>query len=99
MYDTNSPTGNITISCVDTISARKTVADSLGKGFKATFNDMRSSLYWLDFGNSANTGQVVLGTCGKTFQQPDGEVWARTFCNSNTTSNGSICCCEWRIFI
>ena len=73
MYDANSPTGNITISCVDTIGARKTIADSLGKGYKATFNDMRSSLYWLDFGNAANTGQVVLGTCGQSFSQPEGD--------------------------
>lgn len=73
MYDAKSPTGNITISCVDTVDARKTIAGRLEDGCRATLHDMRRSYYWLDFGNAATTGQVVLGTCGQTFQQPDGK--------------------------
>ncbi len=54
--DKNSVDNNITlrpriiISCVDNVSTRKIIANNLEDG-----------VYWLDFGNSKSTGQVVLG--------------------------------------
>jgi len=64
--DTHSAT--ITISCVDNVTARFEIAEILkscsnGTGF------MRSRpLYWMDFGNSRQTGQVILSTIGKIKQ-------------------------------
>jgi PRTRC genetic system ThiF family protein len=63
---------NITISCVDTASARVEIA--------ATFKDVRNSdeptlknKYWLDLGNDKKTGQAVLGTVCDKIVQPKGQ--------------------------
>ena len=61
-------TANIVISCVDTAKARLQIAKEL-IGSKS-FNDTKRLYYWLDFGNNATTGQVVLGTAGKQIPQP-----------------------------
>ena len=63
MYDRETKKANITISCVDTVKARMEIA----KGFedsrqKYRHQDTASSYYWLDLGNTLNTGQAVLGT-------------------------------------
>jgi PRTRC genetic system ThiF family protein len=51
-----------TVTCVDTVSARFEIAELL-MGLDNRLADMRSRpLYWMDFGNSKDTGQVVLGT-------------------------------------
>lgn len=51
-----------TISCVDTVSARFEIAELLmGLDKRITYMNHRP-LYWLDFGNSKETGQVVLAT-------------------------------------
>ena len=60
---------NITISCVDTAAARFNIAEMLKQ---AAINDSynRDRLtYWIDFGNSQDTGQVILSTIRK-IQQP-----------------------------
>lgn len=44
---------DILISCVDTATARREISEVLDGGYRHA--------YWLDLGNSANTGQVVLG--------------------------------------
>ena len=61
----------IYISCVDSVKARFEIADILKilNNGKAYSNRPR---YWLDFGNSQHTGQVVLSTIG-TIQQPNSE--------------------------
>lgn len=48
---------DVVIGCVDTARARRGISEALGKW-------LRHAEYWLDFGNSRNTGQVVLGTNG-----------------------------------
>ena len=45
---------DILIGCVDTRSARRTIAKALAKTFNTT-------TYWLDLGNNAASGQYVLG--------------------------------------
>ena len=55
---------NITISCVDTVKARLSIAKQLKTTGRYHSYDYNKSLYWLDFGNMTNTGQVVLGTIG-----------------------------------
>lgn len=59
----------IYISCTDTVSSRFEISEiikSLGKFYDYRQNTPR---YWLDFGNSKFTGQVLLSTIGK-IEQP-----------------------------
>ncbi|MDP2422163.1 PRTRC system ThiF family protein [Sediminibacterium sp.] len=59
--------GNIIISCVDTSKARFDLASMLSKSKKSNHRDR--PIYWLDFGNSRFTGQVILATVSK-IEQP-----------------------------
>ena len=64
---------SIYISCVDSVKARFGIAEILkmlsnGKAYS------NRSRYWLDFGNSKHTGQVLLSTIG-TIQQPNSEKY------------------------
>lgn len=57
-------TSNFVITCTDNISSRIQVSNLFKKDtsfLNKTF-DNNSLLYWLDFGNSRNIGQVVLGS-------------------------------------
>lgn len=65
---------NIFISCVDTISARFEIAEILN-GLKDSNSYQRNKpLYWLDIGNSQNTGQALLSTIGK-IKQPASKLY------------------------
>jgi PRTRC genetic system ThiF family protein len=60
----------LTISCVDTVTARMETAEVL-KAIHRHSGNMRSNpVYYMDFGNSRFTGQVVLSTVGKVKQPP-----------------------------
>lgn len=65
----NASHNNITISCVDTIKSRFEIAKVLSR--KSGY-DHRHFYYWLDFGNTTNSGQVVLGSLEK-IDQPKGD--------------------------
>lgn len=74
-----SMTANVTISCVDNAKARINIGGFLRKNFNkgAVFNDDRKHpYYWLDFGNTTDTGQVVLGTLGRVKQPKSGKFAA-----------------------
>lgn len=72
-YD-GAKTGNIHISCVDNISARKQIAKRFRSGniSKAKYEKNKHNIwnaynehypfYWLDLGNAQRTGQAVLGS-------------------------------------
>ena len=64
---------SIYISCVDSVKARFEIA-----GILKILNNCKAysnrPLYWLDFGNSQHTGQVLLSTIG-TIQQPNSEKY------------------------
>lgn len=62
MYDVNTERSNITISCVDTVKSRLEIAKNLLNGQNGRYGDMGRTFYWLDFGNTLNSGQVVLGS-------------------------------------
>lgn len=64
---------SIYISCVDSVKSRFEIADILGRlsNGKAYSNRPR---YWLDFGNSQHTGQVLLSTIG-AIKQPNSEKY------------------------
>ncbi|WP_116789538.1 PRTRC system ThiF family protein [Flavobacterium psychrotrophum] len=55
------------LSCVDSVAARFEIAAILKGNTARSYNQ---PLYWMDFGNSHKTGQVILSTIGK-LQQPD----------------------------
>lgn len=68
----DSETANITITCVDNVSARIKIGKFLRKNkTKGNGNNMDQCrpYYWIDFGNTTDTAQVVLGTI-KTISQP-----------------------------
>jgi PRTRC genetic system ThiF family protein len=59
----------ITLSCVDTVSARFDIGENLKVLAKNLGNSRNKPLYWMDFGNSRDTGQVLLSTVS-TIKQP-----------------------------
>jgi len=66
---------NLYISCVDTAKARFEIAAIL-KGLARERRNYRqnNALYWMDLGNSRDTGQVLLSTVGK-LEQPNAKQY------------------------
>ncbi len=54
----------LTLSCVDTVQARFDIAAVLAVAAKQPHIYRGKPLYWMDFGNSRDTGQVILSTVG-----------------------------------
>lgn len=67
---TGSVSANIFISCVDTVSARMDIAAQIRQLAESKNNDRDKPFYWLDFGNSRDSGQVILSTIGSIEQPP-----------------------------
>lgn len=67
--DKNELYGNLLITCVDSIKARYQIASILKK-MNSTQLSRDRPIYWMDFGNSRYTGQVLLSTISKV-NQPD----------------------------
>lgn len=61
----NISPANITITCVDNVKSRLEIGRTLRRSM--CHDDMKA-LYWLDFGNQLDRGQVVLGTVRKIAQ-------------------------------
>ena len=61
--------GNIFISCVDNIQSRLLIADILSDKSIRHYNGESKAMYWIDYGNTQKSGQVILGTLGK-IEQP-----------------------------
>ncbi len=77
-------TANITITCVDKVKARISIGRFLRKHKEQGTGDKDKTtpFYWLDFGNTTDIGQVVLGTI-KNVKQPknaDTEVVGKLKC-------------------
>ncbi|MEO8172242.1 MAG: PRTRC system ThiF family protein [Flavobacterium sp.] len=64
---------SIYISCVDSVKARFDIADIL-KPQNNRRHHRDEPKYWLDFGNSQHTGQVLLSTIG-AIKQPNSEKY------------------------
>ena len=60
------------ISCVDSVQSRFVIADILNQNNSRHHRD--TPKYWLDFGNSQDTGQVILSTIGE-IKQPNSEKY------------------------
>ncbi|MGY3212841.1 PRTRC system ThiF family protein [Mucilaginibacter sp. HD30] len=67
--DKESAGATITIGCVDTVQAREDIAHILKTLNKRMNNSRSQPLYYVDFGNSRETGQVILSTIGKIKQR------------------------------
>ncbi|ATL48938.1 hypothetical protein COR50_18170 [Chitinophaga caeni] len=63
---------SIYISCVDSVSARFGIADILKWSHSRSYHNKPK--YWMDFGNSRYSGQVVLSTIGE-IRQPQSEKY------------------------
>jgi len=69
----NGGKANLYISCVDTVAARFDIATAL-EIIEYTAGDERDKpLYWLDTGNTKNTGQALLATIG-VIPQPESKI-------------------------
>jgi PRTRC genetic system ThiF family protein len=70
----NEP-ANIVITCVDNVKSCMEIADGLlSQPDNDNRYDFAKPLYWLDFGNTQNAGQVILGTFGE-IRQPQSEKY------------------------
>jgi PRTRC genetic system ThiF family protein len=69
----NSAEATIYISCVDSVQARFEIADILNLQSNRRHHRDEPK-YWLDFGNSQHTGQVILSTIG-AIKQPKSEKY------------------------
>jgi PRTRC genetic system ThiF family protein len=69
----NNTGASIYISCVDSVKARFGIAEILRmQDNRRHHRDIPK--YWLDFGNSQHTGQVILSTIGE-IKQPNSEKY------------------------
>ncbi|MCL2651908.1 MAG: PRTRC system ThiF family protein [Candidatus Azobacteroides sp.] len=60
----NEP-ANIIITCTDTVKSRMEIAEMLLQEQESNCLPFEKRIYWLDFGNTKNAGQVILGTFGE----------------------------------
>jgi PRTRC genetic system ThiF family protein len=70
----NKGLANITISCVDTVSARQGIAEILGAVKGSYLPSIYKPFYWMDYGNSRYSGQVLLATVGE-ISQPESNLY------------------------
>ena len=65
---------NITVTCTDNIKSRLDLWNVLKAVPVSNYHDYTTPLYWMDFGNTQSTGQVVLGTVPKKIKLPVSEL-------------------------
>jgi len=65
---------NLYISCVDTAKSRFEISELLYDLSTGSGYDRERPLYWMDLGNSRDTGQVVLSTIGH-IKQPESDKY------------------------
>ncbi|MFA6248723.1 MAG: PRTRC system ThiF family protein [Mucilaginibacter sp.] len=73
-YNTDAYKANLFITCVDTAKSRFEVSELLYELNIHRSLDRERPIYWMDLGNSRDTGQVVLSTIGK-IKQPESEKY------------------------
>jgi PRTRC genetic system ThiF family protein len=74
LYDNDAYKANLFITCVDTAKSRFEVSELLYELNNHRSPDRERPMYWMDLGNSRDTGQVVLSTIGK-IKQPESEKY------------------------
>ncbi|MFA6245462.1 MAG: PRTRC system ThiF family protein [Mucilaginibacter sp.] len=73
LKDKDLASATITISCVDTVDARYEIAEIL-KHLTDKYGGRNRVQYWMDFGNSRSSGQVILSTLEK-IKQPASKLY------------------------
>jgi PRTRC genetic system ThiF family protein len=68
---------NILITCTDTIKSRIKIGKTLMEKQHNSCNPYHKRKYWLDFGNTKNAGQVILGTFSE-IKQPTSKIYEPT---------------------
>lgn len=68
--DTRKNCGNVFFSCVDNAASRFQIAKTITAIYSRNSYSYTRPRYWLDFGNSQYTGQVILSTIDK-IKQPN----------------------------
>jgi len=74
MPNESNAKANLYITCVDTAAARFNISEMLCEFERGHRYDRARPLYWMDMGNSRDTGQVILSTIG-TIKQPESELY------------------------
>lgn len=70
----NNDLANITVTCTDNARSRIDLWNVLKSVPDSQYVDYYTPLYWLDFGNTQTTGQVVLGTVPRKIRQPESQI-------------------------
>ena len=70
----NDGKANLYISCVDNVPARLGIADFLKNSDKGSRYERNKPLYWMDIGNSRQTGQTTLSTI-RPVEQPQSKKY------------------------
>ena len=66
---------NITITCTDNIKSRLNLWNILKAVPVSEYRSYDTPLYWMDFGNTQTSGQVVMGTIPKKIKQPESGLY------------------------
>mgnify|MGYP001628481265 len=66
----DSVLANIIITCTDTTRSRTGLWRFLKKHRERSYDDEKSPIYWMDFGNAQTTGQVLIGNVKSKIPQP-----------------------------
>lgn len=74
MADDSKIKANLYITCVDTAAARFNVSEILYPLGNSGRYDRERPLYWMDLGNSRDTGQVILSSIGN-IKQPGSDLY------------------------
>ncbi|MFI5160523.1 MAG: PRTRC system ThiF family protein [Sphingobacteriales bacterium] len=72
LYNEDTYKGNVYVTCVDTAKSRFEVSKMLNDLSINSGYDRERPLYWMDLGNSRDTGQIVLSTVGR-IKQPESD--------------------------
>lgn len=71
----NPKLANIIITCTDNVRSRLDLWRFLKKHREIGLNNERTPIYWMDFGNTQNTGQVLIGTIRNKIRQPTSDKY------------------------
>ena len=66
---------NITITCTDNVRSRLDLWSVLKAVPVSEYRSHESPLYWMDFGNTQTSGQVIMGTVPKRIRQPASRLY------------------------
>lgn len=66
---------NIIITCTDNVRSRLDLWQFLKNHREINLNNEKTPLYWMDFGNTQNTGQVLIGNIRNKISQPTSDKY------------------------